>query len=391
MEEKIPSIAVHGGEHEDHPLRAVVAPIFQTSIFSFQNFDQFRRYALGELDLYFYSRYANPTADVAARKIAELEGAEAGLVTASGSAATLTVLLTLVSSGDEIISTESIYGGTLKIFKMLESKFGVVTKFVDGARIEDAHQLVTPRTKVFWFETPANPINRLVDIEKVAAFARSNYLTSIADNTFATPVNQRPILAGADVVVHSATKALGGHSDLTAGAVCGSREFIERAARVLRTIGATLEAQIASLLIRGIKTLDVRVQRINENAQRLAEALRIHPKIARVYYPGLDDFPGHELARQQMKGFGGIVAADLKSGLESDVEKIFDAFRLVKIATSLGGVETLATYPVYSTHFGCSEEELARAGISRGTVRFSVGIENADEIIGDVLSALERI
>lgn len=391
MDQKIPSLAVHAGEHEEHPLRAVAAPIFQSSIFSFRSFDEFRRYVRGELELYFYARYANPTADIAAAKIAELEGAQAGLVTASGSAAVLTALLALVSSGDEIISTESIYGGTLNIFKLLASKFGVVTKFVDGSRLEEAQQLVTPRSKIFWFETPANPINRLVDIEKAVDFARANHLTSIIDNTFATPVNQRPIAAGVDVVVHSATKYMGGHSDITAGAICGSRAFIDEAAKILRTTGPTLEAHIAFLLIRGIKTLDVRVQRVNQNSQRLAEALRRHPKIAHVYYPGLEDFPDHALARRQMKGFGGIVAADLKSGSEADVERLFDGFRMVKIATSLGGVETLATYPIYSTHFGCNEEELARAGINRGTFRLSVGIEDPDDLVSDVFSALDRI
>lgn len=391
MDQKIPSLAVHAGEHEDHSLRAVAAPIFQTSIFSFKTFAEFRSQVLGETGGYFYSRYANPTVEVAAAKIAELEAAEAGLVTSSGSAAVFVALLAMLESGDEIISAESIYGGTLNIFRLLSERFGITTKFFDGSRMEDAKRLLTARSKVLWFETPANPVNRIVDLDQAASFAKSNNLVSMIDNTFATPVNQRPIVSGIDVVVHSATKYLGGHSDITAGAICGSKAFIARAEKVLRTIGATAEAGIAYLLIRGMKTLDVRVQRVNENAQRLAEALSKHPKIARVHYPGLEDFPDHALARKQMKGFGGIVAADLRSGLESDIEKLFDGFRLVKIATSLGAVETLAIYPIYSTHFGCSEAELSRVGINRGTFRFSVGIEDADDIIGDVISSLGRL
>ncbi|HZS43851.1 MAG TPA: PLP-dependent aspartate aminotransferase family protein [Blastocatellia bacterium] len=381
------SIAIHGGEEEPHALRSVAAPIFQTSTFGFENFADIRAYAKGERRAYFYSRYGNPTSDAAAAKIAELESGEAGLVASSGSSAVYASLITLLKQGDEILSSETIYGGTIVIFKMLE-RFGIKTRLINPDHLEDAAQLITDRTKLFWFETPTNPTNKIVDISRVVDFAKRHNLVTIADNSMASPINQRPIEHGIDVVVHSATKYLGGHSDLTAGAIVGRKDYIDQARLALRGFGGMLDAQIAFLLLRGIKTLDVRMQRINANAQAIAERFSDHPKVERVYYPGLKDFPNHELAARQMSGFGGIISMDLKGG-EPAVERFFDSLKLIKLATSFGGVETLITYPLYTTNASNTKEERDAIGVSDKTIRFAVGIESADDLIADIEQALK--
>ena len=350
-----------------------------------------RRYARGELpDAYFYSRYANPTVAEAERKIAQLEGAEACVVTSSGSAATFCALISLCEAGDEVIACDSVYGGTVKLLTKILPKFGLRSRFIALHEVERLPELVEDRTRVFWFETPANPINRLVDLDQAAAGARAAGVVSVVDNTFATPILQRPITHGIDAVMHSATKYLGGHSDLTAGAVAGSNDFIGRVREAAVAVGATLDPAAAYLLSRGIRTLDVRVRATCNNAMKLAQALTTHPRVARVYYPGLVDDPGHELAKRQMSAFGGIVAIDLKGG-EAEAERLFDSFQLIRTAPSLGGVETLVSYPVYSSHASFSPEQLRAAGVSAATVRFAIGIEAADDIISDITQALNRI
>jgi methionine-gamma-lyase len=386
------TVAVHGGERtEEQPHGAVVSPVFHTATFAFENFDQMRRYARGELtDAYFYSRYANPTVAEAERKIAELEGAEAALVTSSGSAATFCALATLCEAGDEVIACDSVYGGTVKVLTKIFSRLGIATRFISLDQIPNLAEISQERSRVFWFETPANPLNRIVDLDMVADVCRQAKLISVVDNTFASPVLQRPIEHGIDVVMHSATKYLGGHSDLTAGALTGNREFIGRARQTSVMIGTTLDPAAAYLLSRGMKTVALRVRASCDNALALARALRKHPKVSRVYYPGLEDDPGHALASRQMSGFGGIVAIDLAGG-EREVEKLFDSLQLVRTAPSLGGVETLASYPLYSSHAGFSDQQLAAAGVSDATVRFAVGIEAAEDVIADIIQALDKI
>lgn len=384
--------AVHGGERaEEQPFGAVVSPVFHSSTYSFKSFADMRRYALGELPgEYFYSRYANPTVAEVERKIAELEGAEDCVVTSSGSAATFAALVAVCEAGNEIIACDSIYGGTTKILTEVFSRFSIGARFIRLDEIESLPVIAGEQARAFWFETPTNPINRLVDLEKAAQAAQEANLFSIVDNTFATPVLQQPLTRGVDAVVHSATKYLGGHSDLTAGAVVGSHDYIERVRRINLRIGSTLDPAAAYLLARGIKTLDLRVRAACENSLRLAEALNHHDKVARVYYPGLEDDPGHQLARHQMKAFGAIVAIDIVGG-EREAERFFDSLRLVRCAPSLGGVESLVSYPLYSSHFGFSQDQLRAAGVSAATIRIAVGIEAAEDIIADVNQALERI
>ena len=387
------TIAVHGGERVDeHPFGAVVAPVFHSTSYGFKSFAEMKEYAQGHLpESFFYSRYANPTVTEAERKIAELEGAEAAVVTCSGSSATFCALVAICEAGDEIIACDSIYGGTTKIIAELLSRFQISSRFISIADVPRLAELKGERTRAFWFETPANPINRLVDLGEVADSARKAEIFSVVDSTFATPVLQRPLKFGIDAVMHSATKYLGGHADLTAGVVAGTQDFVSRVRRIAVRIGATLDPSAAYLLSRGMKTLELRVRASCENALQLARALSQHEKVARVYYPGLEDNPDYKLARKQMNGYGGgVVAIDIKGG-EAEAERFFDALKLARSAPSLGGVETLVSYPLYSSHVGFTDEQLRAAGVSAATIRFAVGIEDARELIADITQALERI
>lgn len=386
------TIAVHGGERSDQQqFGAVVSPVFHSSTFAFENFEEMRRYALGELpDAYFYSRYGNPTVAEAERKIAELEGAESCVVTSSGSAATFCTFAALCESGDEVIACDSVYGGTIKVLTKVFSRFGIRSRFITLEEITRLPELSGERSRAVWFETPANPLNRIVDLRIAAQASKKAGLFSIVDNTFASPILQQPIAHGIDAVMHSATKYLGGHSDLTAGAVVGRKDFIDRVRQTSVMVGTTLDPAAAYLLSRGMKTLELRVRTSCDNALKLARALREHPKVARVYYPGLEDDPGHTLAKSQMEGFGGVVAIDVAGG-EPEVERLFNSLALVRTAPSLGGVETLASYPLYSSHAGFSDEQLKAAGVSPATVRFAVGIEATEDIIADITRSLDKI
>jgi methionine-gamma-lyase len=384
--------ALHAGQRRPQPFGAVVSPVFHSSTYGFETFDEMRRYARGELaEGYFYSRYANPTVAEVERTVAALEGGEAALLTSSGSAATFCALAALCQSADELLACDSIYGGTVKIMTEVLGRFEVGARFIPVQEIARLPELRGERSRLFWFESPANPINRLVDLAQAAASARAAGLFSVIDSTFATPVLQRPLSYGVDAVMHSATKYLGGHSDLTAGVLVGAKDFIARARRLALLTGATPDPAAAYLLGRGLKTLDLRVRASCGNALALARALSRNKMVARVYYPGLEDDPDYQLARRQMGGLGGgVVAVDLRGG-EPEAERFFDALGMVKNASSLGGVETLVSYPLYSSHVGFSAEQLSAAGVSAATVRFAVGIESAADIIADVEQALGKI
>ena len=380
--------AIHGGEPNRHGVNGpIVTEIIRTSSFTFSNSEEMKQWAEGKGKSYIYTRYGNPTLSVAEKKIAALEGAEAAVVTASGMAAISSSLLATLKAGDEVISTAQLYGGTYRLMRDVFPNMGITVHQV-GTDLADIEKLVTPRTKVLYVETPTNPTLRLVDIHKAVAFAKQHKLISIIDNTFATPVLQNPIALGYDMVVHSATKALAGHSDIIAGVSVGSEAWMKRVRKMIIDLGGSMDPGAAYLLIRGIKTLGVRVQRQCENAMAVAEFLEKHPKVERVHYPGLKSHADHALAKKQMRGFGSMLAFDMKGGLPS-ARRFCDRVSLFLLAASLGGVESLVILPVYSSHYNMSNEELRRAGVSPGTVRVSIGLEDKEDLIEDLRQALQ--
>ncbi|MGH9743388.1 MAG: trans-sulfuration enzyme family protein [Candidatus Acidiferrum sp.] len=379
--------AIHGGEPSRHGVGGPVGTaICRTSSFTFSSTAEMKLWAEGKSKAFIYTRYGNPTLSVAEQKLAALEGAEAAVVTASGMAAISSALLGVLKCGDELISTAQVYGGSYRLMRDIFPDMGIKVHQVD-TDLAGLEVIVTPRTKCLYVETPTNPTLRLVDLHKAVAFAKKHRLVSIIDNTFATPVLQNPLAMGFDMVVHSATKALAGHSDVIAGAAAGSKEWMKRVLHMVIYLGGSMDPEAAYLLIRGMKTVGVRVKRQCENAMVVAKFLEKHPKVARVHYPGLTSHPDHKLAKKQMRGFGTMLAFDLKGGLPA-ARRFCDRVRLFLLAASLGGVESLVILPIYSSHYNMSMEELKRAGVEPGTVRVSVGLEDAEDLIDDLKQAL---
>lgn len=384
---RIQTRAIHTGEPERHGVDAPVNPgIVRSSTFTFASSREIQRWAEGKNKAYIYSRYGNPTLTVAEKKIAALEGAEAAIVTSSGMAAISHSLLSVLRSGDELISTAEVYGGTYRLMRDVLPRFGIVVRHVDSSLV-GIEKVVSPRTKCLYVETPTNPTLRLVDLRKAIAFAKKHKLVSIVDNTFATPMLQNPLALGFDLVVQSVTKGLSGHSDLLGGVAAGRADLIERVRQMVIELGGCMDPEVAFLLTRGIKTLGVRIARQCENAMRVAKFLEKHPKVERVHYPGLKSHRDHELAKRQMRGFGSMLAFDLKGGLPA-ARRFCDRVKLFLLAVSLGGVESLVVLPIYSSHYRMSKEELLRAGVKPGTVRVSIGLEDAADLIGDLQQAL---
>jgi len=379
--------AIHAGEPERHGVGGPVGPeICRTSTFTFSSTEEMKRWAEGRSKAYIYTRYGNPTLAVAEKKIAALEGAEAAVVTASGMAAISCALLSALKAGDEVISSAQLYGGTYRLMRDILPDMGIGVHRIP-ASLEGAEAAVTPRTKALYIETPTNPTLRLVDLDKAIAFAKKHNLVSIIDNTFATPVLQKPIEMGFDMVVHSGTKYMGGHSDVIAGAAAGSQRWMDRVRNMVIYLGGSMDPEAAFLLARGMKTMALRVRKQCENAQAVAEFLEKHPKVAAVHYPGLKSHPDHALAKRQMKGFGSMLAFDLKGGLPA-ARRFCDRVRLFLLAASLGGVESLVVLPIYTSHYKMSAAELAECGVTPGTVRVSVGLEDAEDLIADLKQAL---
>ena len=379
--------SIHGGEPLRHGVSGPVGPeICRTSTFTFSSTEEMKRWAEGKSKAYIYTRYGNPTLTVAEKKIAALEGAEAAVVTASGMAAISCALLGALKMGDEVISTAQLYGGSYRLMRDIFPDMGIGVHRVPTS-LEGAERAMTARTKALYVETPTNPTLRLVDLEKALAFAKKHKLVSIMDNTFATPVLQKPIEMGYDMVVHSATKYMGGHSDVIAGAAAGSKHWMERVRHMVIYLGGSMDPEAAYLLARGMKTMALRVRKQCENAQAVAEFLERHPKVATVHYPGLKSHPDHALAKKQMKGFGSMLAFDLKGGLPA-ARKFCDRVKLFLLAASLGGVESLVVLPIYTSHYNMTAAELAECGVTPGTVRVSVGLEDAEDLIADLKQAL---
>ena len=378
--------AIHTGEERFHVGATVGTSIARTANFTFSGTEEMKLWAEGKSSAYIYTRYGNPTLAIAEAKLAALEGAEAAIVTASGMAAISSSLLAVLKAGDEVISTRQTYGGTYRLMRDNFPRFGIVVRHVESD-LAGIEKLVNPRTKALYIETPTNPTLRLVDLKKAVAFAKEWDLISLIDNTFASPVLQKPIGLGFNIVLHSATKYLAGHSDVIAGAAAGSRALIDLVRHNVINLGGSMDPEAAFLLIRGMKTVELRMKHQCESAMTVARYLERHPKIARVHYPGLASHPDHQLAKRQMRGYGAMLAFDLKGGLAA-ARRFCDRTRVFLLAASLGGVESLVVLPIYTSHYNMSLAELRGAGVEPGTVRVSVGLEDPADLIEDLRQAL---
>ena len=378
--------AIHVGEAKHGQGAPVTAPITRSSTFTFSNTAEMKRWAEGKSKAYIYTRYGNPTLAVAEAKLAELEGGEAAIVTSSGMAAISSALLSVVKAGDEIIATRQLYGGSYRLMRDILPRLGIRVHHVE-TDLKGAAELVNRRTRVVYIETPTNPTLRLVDLQKAVALAKRHKLISMIDNTFASPILQKPLALGFDIVLHSATKYLGGHSDLIAGAAIGSRKNIEQVRQRVIYLGGSMDPAVAYLLMRGLKTLDLRVRRQCETAMAVARFLARHRKVSRVHYPGLPSHPDHGLAKRQMRGFGSMLAFDLRGGLAA-ARRFCDRVRIFLLAASLGGVESLVVLPIYTSHYRMSKQELGKVGVEPGTVRVSIGLEDSADLLADLKQAL---
>jgi cystathionine beta-lyase/cystathionine gamma-synthase len=379
--------SLHAGEGAPDGAKPLNRPIYASSTYVFDSAADIEAYQRGDKSRYLYSRHANPTVESAEAKIAELEGAEAALVTSSGMAAVATVFFGLLTSGDQLVCSAGVYGATLRLATSVLSRFGVDVRVVTVDELADPASVIGDRTRLVWFESPANPTLRCVDMRRVAEATGARGVLSVVDSTFATPINQQPLACGVDLVMHSATKYLNGHSDLTAGALAGSAVLIARLRDARTLFGGVLDPSAAYALTRGIKTLGVRMQLHNSNAMRVAEWLSHDRRVTRVMYPGLPSHPDYGVATSQMTGFGGMVTFDVAGGYETAC-RMFDRFRVIERATSLGGVETLCSLPVLTSHYGLTDDQLAEAGVTRGMVRLSIGLEDAGDLIADLDQAL---
>ena len=377
---------IHRGERKP-AAASLTTPIYETTTFVFENADALRRYNEGERSHYLYSRYENPTVVAAEEKLALLDGAEQALTFGSGMAATSTLLLALLKSGDEVVCSAASYGGTYHLLEDFLPKFGITVRFVTVDELREPAGVTGDRTRIVWFESPSNPHLRCVDVAAVAAACRTRGVLSVIDNTFASPINQRPLEMGVDLVMQSASKNLNGHSDVTAGVVTGRRELVQPIEMARRKLGGILDPQPAYALGRSLKTLPVRMARHNANGLAVAAGLEGHSAIARVFYPGLASHPDHDLARRQMRGFGGMVCIDLKGGEEAAC-RAYDRLRLVCRAASLGGTESLCSLPILTSHWGYSDAALETAGVTKGMMRLSIGLEDPDDIVADIRQAL---
>jgi cystathionine beta-lyase/cystathionine gamma-synthase len=379
--------AVRAAANLDKKSGPLATPIYQTSTFEVTDNDEQLR--LTGSDSY-YTRYGNPTNSIAERRIAALEGVDAALTFASGMGAITTTIMALLKSGDHVVAQRDIYGGVTKFLAQWLPKMGIETTFVDTSEYEQHARAIRPNTKLLYLESPTNPTLRVIDFEKVAALAKQHNLLSMIDSTFGTPINQHPAEYGIDLIVHSGTKYLSGHSDLICGVVAGRQELIYKIRDTRTTLGNCMDPHASWMLVRGLKTLAIRVARQNENAHKVAELLAQHSKVRRVHYPFLESHPQHLIARQQMSGGGGMVTFEVE-GTAEDARWLTEAMRLFTLAPSLGGVESLVSIPVLTSHLTVPLEERERMGITEQMIRLSVGIENADDLTADLEQALATV
>jgi cystathionine beta-lyase/cystathionine gamma-synthase len=379
--------AVRGAANLDKKNGPLATPIYQTSTFEVTDNDEQVRATHSD---HFYTRYGNPTNTVAEKRIAELEGVDAALTFASGMGAITTTIMALLESGDHVVAQRDIYGGANKFLSQWLPKMGIETTFVDTTEYEQHARAIRPNTKLLYLESPTNPVLRVVDFKRMVALAKQHHLLSMIDATFGTPINQHPAEFGIDLVMHSGTKYLAGHSDLICGVVAGGHEWMERIWETRTTLGNCMDPHASWMLVRGMKTLAVRVARHNENAQRVAEFLSEHAKVRRVHYPFLKSHPQYGVARQQMRGGGGVVSFEVE-GTGEDARRVSEGMRLFTLAPSLGSVESVVSIPVLTSHAMIPAEERAKMGVTEQMIRLSVGIENADDLIADLEHALEAV
>lgn len=372
------TICIHAGQEPDPATGAIITPIYQTSTYVQEE--------VGKHKGYEYARTQNPTRAALEANIAAIEGGKAGFAFASGMAA-INAITSMLKAGDHVIVTDNTYGGTFRLFDKVLTKFGLAFSYVDTSRLELVEQAFTPQTKMIFVETPTNPVLRLTDLAGVAAIAKKHGAAFVVDNTFASPVLQRPIAFGADLVMHSTTKYLNGHSDSIGGVVVAVKdEHIEWLKFIQNAAGAILSPHDSWLVLRGTKTLALRMKQTNENGLALARYLETHPKVKKTIYPGLESHPQHELASRQMNGFGGMLSFELES--EAAARAMMAKLRLMSLAESLGGVETLISHPASMTHASVPPERRAQIGLSDAMVRISAGIEDIDDLIADLKQAL---
>jgi methionine-gamma-lyase len=390
------TIAIHGKKRFDKhetkkvTIRSVSTPIYQSSTFAFESAEQGARIFAGEEEGYIYTRLGNPTIKALEQEMAFLEVAEDSVAFASGMAATSAVVLNLCQAGDNLVAGDTTYGGTHKLFVGWLPKVGIEAREVDTRDPANVARAIDERTRLIFLETPAKPTLRLCDIKEIADIGHRHGIPVAVDNTFPTPYLQRPIEFGADIVVHSATKYIGGHGDTVAGLVVGPAETMAGVRGELADLGAAMSPFNAWLLLRGLKTLPVRMDKHTANAQEVAEFLSYHPKIDVVHYPGLRTHPQHELARRQMRGFGGMIAFEVKGGKAAG-QRMVNAVEICTLAVSLGDVDTLIQHPATMTHSTYSDEDLIATGINPGLIRLSVGLEDVDDIVYDLRQALARM
>jgi cystathionine beta-lyase/cystathionine gamma-synthase len=381
---KLATLSVHAGAPEG-PNAPITTPIVQSTTFRFESAEAVLRYARGESGLYMYSRDENPTVRAAEAAIAALEGADSCVLFGSGMGAMTAAVMALVSGGEEVVAATALYGGTYKLLRDVLSRFGVKTRLAEPEALVDACGRGGARLCVF--ESPTNPSLRVLDVAAVARSAKSAGALSLIDSTFAPALVQRPLALEVDLVMHSATKFLNGHSDHLCGVIAGRRDLVDKVRNVASRLGATLDAQVAYDLLRGLKTFAVRIERQCASALSVARWLESQAPVKRVWYPGLPSHPDHDLARRQMNGFGGMVTFSV--GTKERAFRFWDRLKLIARAASLGGPETLSSLPILFSHTGYSAEELRRAGVDEGMVRMSVGLEDPDDLIADLSQAME--
>ncbi len=382
--------AVHGGERDHQATDSVTTPIYQTSTYWFRNSEELRRFQEGKSRRDEYGRYGNPTWRAVERKLCSFEEAEAAVLFASGMCATTTIFLTLLPRNSHLVITSDCYRRTRQFSRDFLTKLGVETSIIDPADTKQLADAIRDDTAIFFTESPTNPYLRVIDLNEAVRVAHERGVLVMVDATFASPVNHRPLTDGADLVIHSATKYLGGHNDLMAGAALGSEKIIAPIREAVGVLGGVTDAHSAYLLLRGLKTLALRMNRHGDNALRAARFLEGHPRIRRVWYPGLESHPDYEVARRLMRGFGGVVTFEVDADLDGTC-RFIDACRIPYIAPSLGGVETLIEMPAIMSFWDLTAEERLKQGITDSLVRLSCGIEDSDDLIADLEQALEAV